>query len=91
MSAVATAATRLVAIDAAVEGAGFLARGTAAGTTVAFLHAQRDGVAQLTEILQVHQPVQELHLISHGSPGNVQLGNGELSLETLAQHAALLQ
>ena len=91
MSAVETTATRLVAINAAVEGAGFLARGTAAGTTVAFLHAQRDGVAQLTEILQVHQPVQELHLISHGSPGRVQLGNGQLSLETLSRHAALLQ
>ena len=83
MSAVANAASRLVAI--------FLASGTAAGTTVVFLHAQRDRVAQLTEMLQVHQPVQELHLISHGSSGKVWFGNGELSLGTLAQHAALLQ
>lgn len=59
---------------------------------VFLLDSNRDGVEQITALLrsaEVHP--QELHLISHGAPGTVYLGNDELSLRTLARYSEQLK
>jgi Ca2+-binding RTX toxin-like protein len=41
-------------------------------------------------VLQKQQSIREIHLVSHGSPDCLYLGNSRLSLETLPRYTALL-
>ena len=61
------------------------------GAEVKILDAHRDGVTQITEILPSSPNIQTLHLVGHGCPGCIylgNLGNSELSLDTLPQYAS---
>ncbi len=62
-----------------------------ADTTVVLLDGDRDGVAQISEVLEQQQGVAEIHLVSHGSPDCLQLGATRLSLNNMAQYANLVQ
>ena len=55
------------------------------------LDADRDGVLQITEILLCARETDTLHVISHGSPGCLYLGNSQLSLDSLGHYAVQLQ
>ncbi|MBW4660576.1 MAG: DUF4394 domain-containing protein [Drouetiella hepatica Uher 2000/2452] len=61
------------------------------GYQVILLENDRDGIDQVTEVLQNSREVTELHLVSHGSPGCLYLGNTHLSLENLDRYAGLLK
>ncbi|MEO1210135.1 MAG: DUF4347 domain-containing protein [Cyanobacteria bacterium J06638_20] len=77
----------LVIIDAAVDNPHYLANGVLEGVQVHILQAHRDGVQQITKLLQTTEhPIHQLHIISHGNPGTLYLGNSELSLATLASY-----
>ena len=67
-------------IDSSVPDWQTLAAGIPAGTQVFILDAARDGVEQITQLLQTRQNIAALHIISHGRPGTVQLGNTCLNL-----------
>ena len=58
---------------------------------VVMLDPTRDGISQITDYLSQHTEVDALHLISHGSDGQVELGSGLLSADTLSQYTAQLQ
>ncbi|MFO7543377.1 MAG: DUF4347 domain-containing protein, partial [Thiobacillus sp.] len=58
---------------------------------VVLLDAERDGVAQIGDFLSQRQAVDAVHIISHGSPGTVQLGSGQLNFESLLQNAAAIE
>ncbi|MEM9447471.1 MAG: Ig-like domain-containing protein [Cyanobacteria bacterium P01_E01_bin.6] len=79
--------TTLVVIDPGVENYQSLVDGVVDGAKVFVLDANRDGVQQITEILQSFRsrPLHSLslHIVSHGAPGTLYLGNGELSLSNL--------
>ncbi len=85
----------LVVIDSAVAEARQLAAGVFPGFAVVILDPLKDGVAQITQAIATQAThgvaLRELHLISHGAPGCLFLGEGELSLTTLDRHAAALQ
>jgi large repetitive protein len=52
------------------------------------LDANRDGVEQMAEILNGRTGIDAVHIISHGTPGQLQLGNAVLNGTTLAgEHA----
>ncbi|HAA28067.1 MAG TPA: hypothetical protein DCE56_10870 [Cyanobacteria bacterium UBA8553] len=68
-----------------------LAAGVAAGTEVFILDGTRDGVVQISEIMQTRQNVAAIHIISHGSPGNVKLGNITLNSGNIETYTNLLQ
>ena len=52
------------------------------------LDATRDGVEQIAEILNGRTGVDAIHIISHGTPGQLELGNAVLNMESLsAEHA----
>ena len=81
----------LVIIDAGVADYKSLAMGVVDGAIALVLDPNRDGVEQITEALHCYSPITRLHLISHGSPSCIYLGNSQLSLLTIADYAPLLQ
>jgi len=57
---------------------------------IAVLDAQRDGLAQITELLAAHPGVAALHIVSHGSEGALHLGATQVDSAALATHAGEL-
>jgi hypothetical protein len=72
-------------IDSGVSCYEALARAIKSSTTVVVLDSQIDRVKQITQALQQGN-YQEVHLISHGSPGCLDLGNTQLSIDTLEDY-----
>ncbi|WGV25312.1 ELWxxDGT repeat protein [Halotia branconii] len=80
----------LVFIDPTVEDYQSLVAGVLPNTEVVILNAARDGVEQISEILAGRIRIASLHIISHGAPGRVYLGNTELGQHTLNHYASQL-
>ncbi|MEH2403919.1 DUF4347 domain-containing protein, partial [Nostoc sp.] len=83
-------ANRLVFIDSRVENYQSLVTGVLLNTSIVVLDIERDGIEQIHQILASHRGVNSLHIVSHGAPGRVYLGNSQLSNETLNHYAAQL-
>uniref|UniRef100_UPI0026256DE2 DUF4347 domain-containing protein n=1 Tax=Acaryochloris sp. IP29b_bin.148 TaxID=2969218 RepID=UPI0026256DE2 len=81
----------LVVLDANVEDYSDLAADLTARADVLVLSPERDGVEQITAALEQRDRITELHLVSHGSSGRLQIGNTQLSLETIDSYADQLQ
>ena len=83
----------LVFIDSNVPDYDYLSRGVIPGAEVIILEPDRDGIKQITKVLSSYSFSNSvsLHLVSHGSPGCLYLGNSKLSLETLSQYELDLQ
>ncbi|HEY9838546.1 MAG TPA: DUF4347 domain-containing protein, partial [Vampirovibrionales bacterium] len=85
----------LAFIDSQVENYQSLLQGVWENTQAIVLDELADGVQQITEVLQnltvQGQTVDSLHIISHGSPGALQLGNVILSGDNLSHYYAVLQ
>jgi hypothetical protein len=43
-------------------------------------------VEQITQVLAQRHRISRVHIVSHGAPGAIYIGNRELSLETLNQY-----
>ena len=80
----------VVFIDAAVEQPNVLAQGVIPGAEVHLLSSDEDAIAQITLTLRDRTDLSAVHIISHGAPGRLLLGNGELSLNNLQDNAANL-
>lgn len=81
-----------VVVDSNVDDLQTLVSAAVAYNRVFMLDQDRDGVEQITQLLQsTNASPSKLHVISHGSPGTLYLGNSELSLRTLDQYLALLK
>ncbi|MEH2286309.1 DUF4347 domain-containing protein, partial [Nostoc sp.] len=83
-------ANRLVFIDSQVENYQTLVAGVLPNSFVVVLDNDQDGIEQINQVLASHQGVNSIHIISHGAPGRVYLGNSQLSNETLNYYAAQL-
>ncbi|MBD2041048.1 DUF4347 domain-containing protein [Microcoleus sp. FACHB-672] len=87
----------IVFIDSAVEECDRLIGGLAAGTEVFTLNPRRCGVEQITEFLAQRTDtsatpfIDTIHIVSHGSPGCLYLGNTQLSPHNLEIYAQQLQ
>jgi len=55
---------------------------------VVVLERDKDGIEQISSLLQQYQDVDAVHIISHGNDGNIQLGNTSLNADTLQQNSA---
>ncbi|NMG59440.1 DUF4347 domain-containing protein, partial [Geitlerinema sp. P-1104] len=75
--------SRLLVLDAGVDSVQSLAAGVLFGVEVLVLRGDRDGVAQITEAISARPQLDELHIIAHGCPGSLRLGNRELNLQRL--------
>ncbi len=81
----------LVVIDAGVADYQMLADGVIENVEVLILNPDADGIQQITTALQNHRNIDSLHIVSHGTPGSIAIGNSYLSLDTLDRYAWDLQ
>ncbi|MDZ8096654.1 MAG: DUF4347 domain-containing protein [Nostoc sp. DedQUE05] len=83
--------TNIIFIDSSVINYELLLKNLVSQVEVAILDRYQDGVEQITEVLSQRRGVESVHIISHGSPGCLYLGNTQLSLSTLQRYAQELQ
>lgn len=81
----------LVILDPGVTDFEMLAAGVVSEAFTLVLDPNRDGILQITEALQAYPQVTSLHIISHGEPACLFLGNRQLNLETFEHYAWDLQ
>ncbi|WRH68661.1 MAG: DUF4347 domain-containing protein [Planktothrix sp. GU0601_MAG3] len=81
----------IIFIDSNISDIEQLIAGTKPNAAVYILHPQEDGIAQITSILKSHSHLQAIHIVSHGMPGCLFLGNSMLNLETLEYYTPQLQ
>ena len=68
-----------------------LVAGIGAGIEVVLLDATRDGVTQIADALAGREALVALHVISHGSEGELALGSGQVDTDSIrGEHAAAL-
>ena len=83
----------IVFVDAAVPDAQTLidavlaARGTNADIEIVHIDAGADGLTQISDVLAAERDLSAIHIISHGSAGQLQLGNGIVDGQTLNARA----
>src|SRR4028118_252599 len=78
-------------IDTQVENYQSLIAGVTPGTEVVVLDANRDAIDQITDILRDRTNLDSIHIISHGAPGSLQLGDVRFSLDNLEAYSEQLQ
>ncbi|MBE9111866.1 DUF4347 domain-containing protein [Nodosilinea sp. LEGE 07298] len=83
-------AQSVVFIDANVSDVQHLVDGVLPGVAVQVLVPDTNGIAQITDYLKVY-PASTVHLISHGAPGVLFLGNAQLDLTNLETHTQALK
>ncbi|MEL6455155.1 MAG: DUF4347 domain-containing protein, partial [Cyanobacteria bacterium J06623_5] len=77
-------------IDSRIDDIAMLANGIISGSEVVLLSPEQDGIAQITQALQYRQDLVTIHLISHGKPGHLYIGNTRLNRENLLRYASKL-
>jgi len=70
-------------VDSAVENNQSIIKGVQAGTQVVILEANQDGVQQIANTLSQYSNLDSIQILSHGSQGQVNLGNNALNQSTL--------
>lgn len=80
-----------VIIDSKVDNYQALTAGIIEGAKAFILDPHRDGIEQITALLKTapRRP-QSLHIVAHGAPGILYLGEGELSLGSLESYRTQL-
>lgn len=86
----ASAATEITFILSNLPDLETLLAGLPAGSEVHVLDANGDALAEMAGILEGRSGIDAIHLMSHGAPGSLQLGQTSLSNATLGQHGAQL-
>lgn len=76
-----------VFIDRQVSDYQHLMNSVKPGSQVVLLESDRDGMTQISEALQDRRNVKEIHLVAHGSPGSLYLGNTQVNLANLEPYA----
>jgi uncharacterized delta-60 repeat protein len=77
-------------VDARVPNLEFFLQNLPAGAELAMLDPSRDGLAQMAEALAGRQGLSAVHIVSHGSPGALYLGNTFLDSAGLDSRSAEL-
>ena len=70
-------------IDTQVENYQGLMAGVTPGTEVVVLDENKDAIDQITQILRDRTNIDSIHIVSHGAPGSLQLGDGSVSLDEI--------
>jgi membrane-bound inhibitor of C-type lysozyme len=88
--------TELIIVDAAVDNiAGLLEQIDRSQPGVEYqiyvLDGSESGLQQMTDILTLHQEIDAVHILSHGSADGLQLGNEWVTENTLNGNALLLE
>ncbi|QDL11410.1 hypothetical protein DP113_29260 [Brasilonema octagenarum UFV-E1] len=81
----------VVFIDANVDDSQSLILGAVAEAEVIVLENHSDGIAQITAALVGRSDISSIHIVSHGAPGCLYLGNSQLSLDTIDSYRSQLK
>lgn len=81
----------LAIVDPSIADSQHLATGVLEGATVFQLDPEVDGIAQISAYLKQNQGFTSLHLLCHGAPGSLYIGNTKLNLDNLKTYKNLLQ
>ena len=87
---------QIIFVDGGVENADELIReareGIADDVTVEIydLSTNRDGLVQISEVLEGRTGIDAIHIVSHGDEGEVRLGNTVINSENLSEYEAAL-
>ncbi|HUS96402.1 MAG TPA: DUF4347 domain-containing protein, partial [Hyphomicrobiaceae bacterium] len=73
----------IVFIDHGVGNADELISAVPPGSEIVFLDPSTDGVEQIAEYLSGRHDIESIHILSHGSQGELALGNATLTSETM--------
>ena len=76
----------IVFVDSRVRDAETLLKGFPPDAEVIFLEAGEDGLQQMAEVLGARGDVGTVHVVAHGSEGQLWLGTTFLDSSTLADH-----
>ncbi|MES2531891.1 MAG: DUF4347 domain-containing protein, partial [Pseudomonadota bacterium] len=80
--------TQIVFIDGSVENAQTLLQGIDPSAEVVFLDRSSDGLTQIEQALQGRTDVGAIHILSHGDPGQIRLGDAVYDNAALSERAA---
>jgi hypothetical protein len=83
--------TQIVVIDPTVEDYQSLAPSAEPRKEIFILDRAGDGVEQITELLASYTDLDAVHIVSHGGPGNLQLGSIQLNSDNLDEYGDRLQ
>ena len=75
--------TDLVFIDSQIEDYQSLVNGVLPGVKVVVLNSTENGVDQITRVIGRYFHISSVHIVSHGRPGCLYLGNGQLNLDNI--------
>jgi hypothetical protein len=81
----------IVIIDPTVPDSHQIAQGIKPGTATYILESQPNAIEQITTILAQHTGIEALHILSHGSPGNLYLGTTELNSSNIENYSQQLR
>ncbi|MEG4329446.1 DUF4347 domain-containing protein [Microcoleus sp. herbarium5] len=83
--------SNLIFIESNVEDYQSFINGVSPNAEVIILDETLGGIEQITERLATKQNIEAIHIISHGSPGAVQLGADTLNSSNIESFAPQLQ
>ncbi|WP_156093305.1 DUF4347 domain-containing protein, partial [Planktothrix serta] len=81
----------IVFIDTRVEDYQILLQEVEPTAEVIVFSPKQDGIEEITFLLAHRKNIQSLHIISHGSPAEIQLGNTKLNVNTITQYTPQIQ
>ena len=71
-------------IDSRLADIGTLVKSVTDGTRIVIIDGARDGVAQMDDALKGEHGVTGVHILSHGSAGNLVLGSSSINADTMS-------
>ena len=84
-------ATTIVFIDASLSDYQTLQAGIIEGVKTVIISPEQDGIEQISQILQQYPHITTIHILSHGAPGCLYLGNSQLNLTNIHNYTQQLQ
>ncbi|MFM9158710.1 MAG: DUF4347 domain-containing protein, partial [Dolichospermum sp.] len=75
--------TTVVFIDSSLSDYQTLQAGVVEGVETVIVTPNQDGIEQITAFLQQHPQITTIHILSHGAPGCLYLGNSQLNLTNI--------
>ncbi|MFN6158367.1 MAG: DUF4347 domain-containing protein [Dolichospermum sp.] len=84
-------ATTIVFIDASLSDYQTLQAGIIEGVKTVIISPNQDGIEQISQILQQYPHITTIHILSHGAPGCLYLGNSQLNLTNIHNYTQQLQ
>ncbi|MFN7380787.1 MAG: DUF4347 domain-containing protein, partial [Dolichospermum sp.] len=84
-------ATTIVFIDASLSDYHTLQTGIIEGVKTVIISPNQNGIEQISQILQQHPHITTIHILSHGAPGCLYLGNSQLNLTNIHNYTQQLQ